>query len=862
MKTGCLITKCALRLAVGLACYCLPGHGFGAAQVRVLHSFGTTTDDGLIGVGTAERMAGRVVLGPDGWLYGSTKYGGHDNAGTLFKLKTDGSGYAVLHNFATNNTEDGAYPVGDIVVTQDGWLWGVTDQGGATGAGTVYGCSLDGSDFGVLHSFQLHVDSFGATTDHPANLTEGSDGALYGTIRGETGGFGGAVFRVGNDGGYSEMLFFDSLPFAPWDIDAAYPETGVVQGRDGALYGTWEYGGVFRVGTDGSGAAELLRFWSTDQYAIVPKVAETEPAATLIQGSDGALYGMTVLGGTNAQGTIFRLNTDGSGYTLLHSFVDPLRYTPVWSSSLAQGADGALYGTTMSGGYGGYAGQGIAFQINTDGSGYRELWRFTELNSLDAANPVSLIPGADGSFYGIGQTGGTMGYGAVFKLTPTNGFSSLGPFGINATDGATPQAPLVMDADGTLYGTTAAGGSGSGTIFRANPTSSGHSTLYQFSADGVNGMRPFGMILGADGALYGTAAGGTKQAGVLYKVNRDGTGYTLLHTFYLSSDDGLGPIAPPIQGPGGRLFGLTEFGGNLSAAPGPPGFGTVYQVDADGSNYAVLFRFSTNTLAGDYPTALLLGTDGVFYGAGMAGTNESGFIYRLSTDGNGYAVVYNFDASPPQGQLPTCLIQGSDGWLYGTTLYGGSSTAGTVFKLQTSGTGYVQLYAFSTNNFDGQWPQGIVQGRDGMLYGTTQLGGDQGLGTVFRVGTDGTGYSVLYSFTGAEGATPLAPPIQGADGALYGTLSSGGPNGVGSVFRLAVASSVAALALSSPTMLPDGSFAFSINGGVPKCRIDASTDLGNWVTLTNVVSAGGATQFTDPHASNFTRRFYRAVRGP
>jgi uncharacterized repeat protein (TIGR03803 family) len=637
------------------------------------------------------------------------------------------------------------------------------------------------------------------------------------------------------------------------------PGCGLVQGRDGALYGNtlsgsrgYDGGGIFKLNTDGTGYSILYVF----AYAPFS-------SATMIQGRDGALYGTTMNGGANSRGTIFRINTNGSDYTEFYSFTTPLtEHISAYPSALTQGRDGALYGTTLGGGI------GNAFRVKTDGTDFQALWWFAAASGYDAELPGGLILGRDDSFYGASQAGGTSGYGAVFKLTvPTGAHALLDNLGVGLTDGMYPGAALAQGSDGTLYGTAAYGGNGgngsaftgSGTLFKVSPVGKGYSTFYRFSANGSTGRWPSGVVLGSDGGLYGGAGGGSNAAGVLYRVNTDGTGYKLLHTFTTNGNDGQYPSGTPIQGHDGALYGITSFGGNIGTNPIPPGFGTVYRVNTNGSNYAVIFRFSTNLLNGAYPSrGLLQAADGALYGMGMTGSNHCGFVYKLNTNGTGYTVRYNFLAAGGDGSAPNSLIQGGDGWLYGTTFYGGSNDAGTVFRLNPSGQGYSQLYAFSTNAFDGQTPEGIVQGRDGRLYGTTQSGGDGNLGTVFQINPNGTGYAVIYSFVGADGEGPLAPPIQGLDGALYGTLSAGGTNGAGTVFRLALSPGE----FTATAMLPGRVFQYAINAGALDYRIDASTDLLTWVTLTNVLNASGQIRFTDPNAASFPRRFYRAVWSP
>ena len=210
-------------------------------------------------------------------------------------------------------------------------------------------------------------------------------------------------------------------------------------------------------------------------------------------------------------------------------------------------------------------------------------------------------------------------------------------------------------------------------------------------------------------------------------------------------------------------------------------------IQAQIPNEVVLHSFSgASTHDGSSPYGgLVLGADGVFYGATWSGgTIAAGTVFRINADGSGYAVLRSFTWSP-DGEGPCgSLIQGSDGAFYGETQFGGTSNQGSVFMINTNGTVYKELYSF-TNTPDGANPDGsLVQGGDGALYGTTAYGGITNAGTVFKISTDGSGYSVLHSFTNTpDGSNPLTGLTLGMDGALYG-VSGGGVNLVGTVFTI------------------------------------------------------------------------------
>ena len=323
------------------------------------------------------------------------------------------------------------------------------------------------------------------------------------------------------------------------------------------------------------------------------------PDATLVEGSDGALYGTTSAGGITGQywsgggGTVFKINTDGSGYTLLYTFLGS-DVGDGWSplSGLVRGRDGVLYGTTYKGGTYQFSdipgNRGTVFKLDVDGSGYSVLYNFGSIKG-DGMGAVGLVEGSDGVLYGTTQLGVSQTNQAV--LTP-------------------------------------------GTVFKLNRDGSGYSVLYHFGSSGSSvgdGLQPFsGVVEGSDGVLYGTAnyrGYGTSESDkdTVFKLNKDGSGYTVLHRFGSAPNDGAGPWNPLVEGSDGALYGMTYYGGES-------GYGMVYKLNKDGSAYSVLYSFGTNNVAGNRPAASLLkGSDGAFYGTTRyGGENNKGTVFSLS----------------------------------------------------------------------------------------------------------------------------------------------------------------------------------------------------------------------------------------
>ncbi|HEY6483555.1 MAG TPA: choice-of-anchor tandem repeat GloVer-containing protein [Steroidobacteraceae bacterium] len=368
---------------------------------------------------------------------------------------------------------------------------------------------------------------------------------------------------------------------------------------------------------------------------------------------------------------------------------------------------------------------------------------------------------------------GTMGAGNVtgISIACVPNFTPLHSFIGGSRDGANPYHSLIQGSDGDFYGTTLKGGTSNvGAVFAITPSGT-ETVLYSFAGS----YSPYsGLIQGSDANFYGTTAvGGGSGRGTVFKLTPSGS-ETVLYSFPAASSD---PYTGLIEGSDGNFYGTTGAGGTGDD-------GTVFQLTPTGIR-TVLHVFPKVTGSdGQTPYAgLIQGSDGNLYGTTyFGGSSAFGTVFQTTPSGT-EIVLYSFTGGS-DGEHPYAgLIQGSDGNFYGTTYQGGTSGLGTVFKITPSGTESV-LYSFAGGSSDGANPQaGVIQGSDGNLYGATYLGGASGLGTVFRLTPSGT-ETVLHSFIGSDGANPGANLIQGRDGNLYGSTSAGGTSGYGTFFKV------------------------------------------------------------------------------
>ena len=368
---------------------------------------------------------------------------------------------------------------------------------------------------------------------------------------------------------------------------------------------------------------------------------------------------------------------------------------------------------------------------------------------------------------------------ALTIVAPAQTLTTLHNFAGKPSDGAIPYAKLVRGTDGNFYGTTHSGGADNdGTVFKM--TSSGTVTiLHSFTGQGDGTEPSAGLIQASDGNFYGTTNGDSSgscaagNCGTVFKITSSGT-LTTLHIFRPGQGDGGYPQDALFQASDGNFYGTTYSGGTASC-----GCGTVFKITSSGA-VTILHSF-TGGSEGEQPTASLIqATDGKLYGTTQyGGTSGRGTVFKITTSGT-LTTLHTFSGSDgrnPQGGL----VQATDGNFYGTTNGGGANSNGTFFKITSGGT-LTTLHSF--DGTDGNLPSsGVIQGADGNFYGTTYNGGANSRGTIFKVASTGT-LTTLYSFAGSDGNNPDAALMQTSDGSFYGTTTDGGSNGLGTVFTL------------------------------------------------------------------------------
>jgi|GEM_PF-1135124 uncharacterized repeat protein (TIGR03803 family) len=632
---------------------------------------------------------------------------------------------------------------------------------------------------------------------------------------------------------------------------------GVIASREllqaQTLFGTTSSGGA------NNGGVIFTYDIANQQYKIQQQFAESPlkfPNGSLLQASDGNMYGMTKQGGANANGAIFSIDTSGK-FTILASFSYATGWDPI--GNLTEAHDGNLYGTTTQGGQ---DGSGTLFRFNISKDSITPLVSFGSVAT--GYSPGNVVLASDSNLYGTTSQGGANNGGTIFRYDLKKD-TLITIFNFNSNDMPSPN--LIQGIDGYLYGSTGHGGTSYGTLFRCSLNGS-FGTVFTFN--NTNGREPGGLMQAADSSFYGmTSLGGASSQGTIFKYNAK-TGLTTLFSF--SGSNGSSPNAQQsiVQGLDGNLYALVNGGGANNN-------GVIFECSTSGSFIGVV---SFNGLSGGANPggSLIQASDGNFYGlTNYGGPANEGVLFKYSTIG-GMSDLVNFGSSTTGTYPFSGLAQGADGNLYGTTASGGLTNTGSLYRftltdtlstiasfkssngnapigtpIQASngnlygmtgnggagGGGSIYEYTFinhflndSVVDFDitnGAGPYGnLIQASDGYMYGMTYDGGSSNNGVLFKFQPSGEIYTVLVNFPGGNSAYPQGSLIQGTDGALYGT-TMGNPGSYGSIFKyVPPADSVITIATFNGTT----------QGASPQGPVIQGMD-GNFYGMTSAGGSGG-----------------------
>jgi uncharacterized repeat protein (TIGR03803 family) len=645
----------------------------------------------------------RLVFDTEGNIYGTTPEGDPCGSGIVFQLTKSKGRWTEQVLFSTCNNDSG-YP-NSVIVGSDGHLYGTTSFYGPYDGGVAFEIVRHRDNSWTERAIYAFGGGVGDAGRPYGSLIFDAHGNLYGTSSGggsqcyPTG--CGTVFELSPTGvgAWNATVLYSFTGGS----DGGNPGGGLVFDTDGNLYGTTSRGGDVKC----------------------------------------------VIFGYIGCGTVFKLSPGSSSQwteTVLHRFKEDGRGILPFSTPILD-STGNLYATTQ----GGYN-EGVVFEVTQKNGQWQErvLEDFRAGDGGYPSAPPTLAAGGKmfGTTSGDGAYGDVQlgGYGSVFELRPDEhgNMREVVIHNFNGKDGAIPLSSVVLDKSGNLYGTTQRGGTDCGVVFELSQTAgSWHETvLHSFSQS--DGCSPeAGLVFDPAGNLYGTTGGGGADGdGLVFELSPGSNGVwseTVLYTF-TGGSDGSGPVGGLVFDHAGNLYGTAAYGGSSGCQTNwTTGCGTVYELSPSSSDWTfnVLYTFSGND-GGNPLAALTFDQSNNLYGTTMYGgvseCGSCGTAFELSRSSGGWVEsnLYSFDGESDGIYPNSTLVLDKHGNVYGTTP-GYKNYPGSLFELTPSSGGWTETTLHDFDNPYNAYPQGgVVLNAAGHLIGTTEAGGTLYAGTVYE----------------------------------------------------------------------------------------------------------------------------------
>jgi uncharacterized repeat protein (TIGR03803 family) len=597
----------------------------GANNGGVLFSFNTTssTYTKLYDFTFAQGIEpdGGLVEQTIGELYGVTYRGGVYDKGVLFKYSIAGNTYQNLFDF---NALNGENPRGTLLKTPNGYLMGLTTNGGVNSKGVVFGYRVSSS------TFTKHVDLSALTGGNPEGsliyhpITEKCYGlAAQDGLNGQ-----GTFFQLDTSG----TAFLKTYDFT--QLSGGHPKGSLTLAGGNYLLGNTfdggpaNYGVSFNINTDGSGytASGIYDFFS---------LGANPTGSFIFSSSQNKLYGLTANGGNTSNGMLVSVEPATFVLSAIFSFNDAGIDGGFPIGGIIKGSNGRVYGTSSKGGVNGL---GTVFQLDANGNSFIKI---AEFNGTTGADPRgNLIETTTGKFIGMSFDGGSFNFGCIYEIDASLPFPStpVQKLALSSGLGTYPRGGMIKANNGKYYGLTSSGGANNdGVLFEYNPANNNFIKRHDFSSS-LTGSAPVGnLVQTSNGYLYGfTTSGGANGGGVIFKYNPIDSSFTKVYDF--TNANGISPEGTLVFNPTNSiLYGMTKLGGTNAR-------GVLFSFNPGNNAYSALFHFGL--LNGDYPVGKLLRSDnGKLYGTTeFGGVNDLGVFFEFTTGSNTFLKLFDFNS--------------------------------------------------------------------------------------------------------------------------------------------------------------------------------------------------------------------------
>lgn len=524
---------------------------------------------------------GAMTLAPNGKLYGANPWGGNNRLGFIYEYDPAANTFTIKQEF---DDIDGYFPVGSFLSVANGKFYGVTAQGGVHDYGGIY-------EYDPLTNVRVSLSAFDSSVSWVYGFMQTDNGKLYGVTNGNYNSDLGAIVEYDIEMGILSRKFdFNGLNGSP------YLNSALVQVPNGKLIGTTSKGGsndngvIFEYNPATNSFAKKIDFGTSDGCF---------PGGTLMQASNGKLYGTTERGGNYNSGVLFEYDPVTYVYAKKADFGGNMGAFP--TGAMVQHGNGKLYGmTTLGGKYNNLysdniTGIGVIFEYDPVTSAFAKKIDFDYADTNGVHPSGSLMRAYNGKLYGMTPEGGKYNSGVIFEYDPwTNNFTKVFDFDGNVSGGH-PNGGLTQAFNGKLYGTTTySGGNDGSTIFEYDPEKHVYTKRIHFN-DGSSEclQNPYGNLLQvSNGKLYGMTAFACfdSYSGGLFEY--DPKTNKLVKKIEFEGVNGAHPYGSLIQASNGKLYGMTSYGGSNNR-------GIVFEFDPESDDYTILENLSS--MSGCYP---------------------------------------------------------------------------------------------------------------------------------------------------------------------------------------------------------------------------------------------------------------------